>query len=95
MELIAAGTNWRLTNILKILRLTRLTQIINKAPLSDDTKVICRLLQLIFLLVIFMHIVGCFWHSITNLEDHALWVIPLNYVHAGNYESLYHHHEIS
>jgi hypothetical protein len=55
------GGNIGLLRVLKLLRINRLTVIINKAQISDDNKSIWRIIHLIFLLCLFMHVLACSW----------------------------------
>lgn len=87
IELIAPGSNWRLLNLLKLLRITRLTSLINNARIDDDAKIMARILQLIFWLVIFMHLSACGWYAVIKWNN--LWIPPAEFVHAGNYKELH------
>lgn len=90
VELILPGSNWRLINVLKLQRITRISQVINKAPIHDDTKTALRILQLIFFLITFMHIVTCLWHRIVEADE--IWIAPQDFVYAGNYPKIYNHY---
>jgi hypothetical protein len=90
IEILFPGTYWRIITILKLLRIKRLTHIINKMNVDEERKSIYRMLQLVFLLFLMMHGVGCFWHKITDIEDQ--WIIPLDFVHAGVYPQIYHYY---
>lgn len=88
IELMFPGSVLRLFNILKLLRIKRLTPIINKMNVDDDNKNMLRVAHLIFLLILAMHIIACFWYVITTIEE--LWIIPLDFKYAGNYDKIYH-----
>lgn len=77
VDLMFPGSIWRILNILKLLRIKRLTQIINKMKIDDDQKNFLRILHLIFLLILTMHIVACFWYACTMLNE--IWIIPLDF----------------
>lgn len=88
IELMFPGSLLRIINVLKLVRIKRLTSIINKMSVDDDQKNFLRINQLIFLLILTMHIISCLWNSIVNIEQ--LWIIPLDFVSAGNYPKIYH-----
>jgi hypothetical protein len=48
IETLAPGSQWRLLNILKIIRVFRLTSIINKMNVDEETKSQLRMLYLVF-----------------------------------------------
>lgn len=80
-------SKWRLLNILKIVRLLKLGDIINKANFDEETKSLLRTGKLVFQLVIVMHIVGCIWHEVCiNSNRNDLWIPPLDFVWAGKYD---------
>lgn len=76
IELIAPGSNLRLLNILKLLRITRLTSLINNARIDDDAKVTARIFQLIFWLITFMHLCACGFHAMVHSFDPITWIPP-------------------
>ena len=77
----------RMLNLLKIVRLQKLGDIINKSNVDEEMKSLLRICKLVFMLVIVMHIVGCFWHYITiKVNDRPEWVPPLDFVWAGKYD---------
>ena len=46
-----------------------------------------RIFKLVFMLVIVMHLIGCFWHKITMDGDSMdYWIPPLDFVWAGKYD---------
>lgn len=71
------GSSWRIINILKLLRIKRLSQIINNMKINDDSKNFLRILHLIFLLILTMHIFACFWYALIMIEE--IWIIPLDF----------------
>jgi hypothetical protein len=81
----------RVINILKIVRINRLTTIINKMNADEEKKSIFRILQLVVFLFLMMHFVGCFWNFIIHRDK--LWIITLDFVHAGAYPKIYHFYE--
>ena len=81
IEVLFPGNVLRILNVLKIIRVLRLTAIINKMNVDEETKSLLRMAQLIFDLVLVMHIVGSLWHYICKVEQ--LWIPPLDWVHAG------------
>lgn len=76
-------------NLLKIVRLSKLGEIINKANFDEEIKSYLRISKLIFMLIIVMHLVGCLWHHITiNMNHQDLWVPPIDFVWCGRYDSI-------
>jgi hypothetical protein len=65
--------------ILKLLRISRLNIIINKLNVKDEVKSMIKLMQLVFLLFIFLHVLGCIWFWIATVEE--LWVPPLDFIY--------------
>jgi hypothetical protein len=87
IEIILPNHPLRVLNILKILRIFRLTAIINKMNVDEEAKSQMRILQLIFLLMLCMHIVGSAWNAITKGNEY--WIPPLDFVYAGKYPQIY------
>ena len=73
----------RLINILKIIRVKKLTGIINKMNVDEEIKSRFRMFYLVFQLLLVMHIVGSFWYFICAAN--TLWIPPLDFVYAGKY----------
>lgn len=61
---IGGGDRFGLLRLLKLLRIRRLTMIINKAQISDDSKSLWRICHLVFLFCLFMHIIACVWQGL-------------------------------
>ena len=78
---------WRILNMLKIIRVSRITPIINKMNINEETKSRLRMGRLVFLLLLCMHMVGCMWHLMCRQEE--LWIPPLDFVWAGLYPRIY------
>ena len=59
---------------LKLIRILRLSRLINYMNASDDFKLQMRLLKLTFFLLLYIHITGCGWYFIAELEltNHSL-----------------------
>jgi hypothetical protein len=54
---------------------------------DDDQKNFMRICHLIFLLILTMHIITCFWNFVIHMGN--IWVIPLDFVSAGQYPGIY------
>lgn len=87
IELMFPGSGFRIINILKLLRVKRLSEVINKMNADDDQKNFMRIIQLIFLMILTMHIVSCFWNYIVIMEE--IWIVPLDFARAGQYPEIY------
>lgn len=89
VEMVLPRSQLRLLNILKLMRISKLTTIINRSALSDENKSVCRIFHLLFLLFLFMHVLGCLWHAVVQYEDNQLWIMPLDYRHTPDPTGLY------
>jgi len=90
IEKLFPGSSLRIFNILKIVRLTKLGDIINKANFDEETKSMLRISKLIFTLILVMHVVGCFWHAVCiDGGTNDLWIPPLDFVWASKYPQIY------
>lgn len=56
---------------MKIIRVLRLNRLINFMSTSSDIKLSLRLLQSIFLILLYIHISGCIWYF--NIKDEKIW----------------------
>jgi len=63
-------------SLLKLIRVTRLSRIIARLNVSEDTKNSLKLFQLIFFIVLYIHCSGCGWFAIANVDQ--TWVPPIN-----------------
>lgn len=93
-----ARTNIRaltLLKIFKVTRITRFTKVIQKLELREDQKAMVKIFKLILTLLLIMHIIGCIWFLIVNLETQ--WVPPLDfiYVQRDGYYRFYDLEEVS
>jgi hypothetical protein len=68
-----------LFGLLKTTRVLRLSKIIKFINARDDIKLIMKLLQLVFFLVIYLHLVGCCWYLIHN--SYQDWIPPQDYMY--------------
>jgi hypothetical protein len=89
--IFASDSPLKVINSLKIIRIKRLTRIIDKMNADEERKSIYRMLQLVFYLFLMMHIVGCLWNAIVHMDK--TWIITLDFVHAGRYPQIYHFYE--
>lgn len=58
----------RLLSLLKLFRVTRLSRIIARLNVSQDTKNTLKLSQLIFFIILYIHCSGCAWFAIVNYD---------------------------
>ena len=79
----------KLLKIFKVTRITRFTKVIQKLELKEDQKAMVKIFKLILTLLLLMHIIGCIWFLVVNIEQ--LWVPPLDfiYVQRVGYERFY------
>ena len=67
-----------LFGILKVARVLRLGRIINSLNAKDELKMTLKLCNLVFYLVLYIHLAGCTWHYVHNGPKN--WVPPLDYM---------------
>lgn len=65
--------------VLKLVRIARLTSIINKLSIREDIKALIKVGQLVFYLFLFLHTLACFWWFIVAIEK--IWVPPLDFIY--------------
>jgi CRP-like cAMP-binding protein len=68
-----------LFGILKVARVLRLGRIINIINAKEEIKTTLKLWNLVFLLILYIHLVGCTWYYIYN--DEKDWIPPLDYMY--------------
>lgn len=73
--------------MLKIIRVGRITTIINKANFGEEMKSRLRIYQIVFLLMVTMHIISCGWYFLCR--DDEVWIPCLDFVWAGIYPRIY------
>lgn len=80
----------RALTILKVVRVLRLTTVINKMDSDEEDKSLLRLLYIVFKLVLAMHLVGSFWYGgVSDIWGDKYWIPPLDFVYAGIYPTIY------
>lgn len=87
IEIFFPGNILRMFNILKIIRVFRLTGIINKMNLDEEKKSLLRIFHLIFQLVLMLHLVASVWNFMTKTNE--LWIPPTDFIYAGKYPNIY------
>lgn len=65
--------------LLKLIRLSRLSRIITRLNFRDDVKIIFKVLELIFTLIVLIHCLACFWYYVVDRDQD--WVPPLDFIH--------------
>lgn len=76
-----------LFGLLKIVRVFRLGELINKSSLDEETKSLARICLIIFYLVMVMHVCAAAWNVIIDIE--RVWFPPLDWVYASGYPKIY------
>ena len=59
--------------MIKLIRIFRLTKIINYMTTTDDVKDVIKLVKTVFLLVFYIHVVGCLWFYIGKFNGKT-WI---------------------
>ena len=67
---------------LKILRLSRISSFIMNLNTSSETKAAYKVFYLIFLMIMYIHFVGCMWYQITSEDE--IWVPNMEFIFFGN-----------
>lgn len=57
---------------MKIIRILRLSRLITYLNSAEDIKLSLRLMQTIFLILLYIHITGCLWYQIVKHQD-SIW----------------------
>ena len=78
-SLISSVQVLTLLKIFKVSRITRFTKVIEKLELKEDQKAMVKIFKLILVLLLTMHIIGCIWFVIVQVEQ--TWVPPLDFIY--------------
>lgn len=73
------STWFAILGMLKLLRVKKLGEMITHLNLSNEYKIILRLIKLVFFIFLFIHWLACAWFKIT--KDDEKWLPPLDYVY--------------
>lgn len=71
-----------LFSLLKLIRVTRLGRIIERMNVKEHIKLMMKLSQIIFLLIMFIHCQACVWFKIVNQDQ--TWTAPLDGIDPNN-----------
>lgn len=71
-----------LFSLLKLIRVTRLGRIIERMNVKEDIKLLIKLSQIIFFLIMYIHIIACVWYLIVQTDK--IWVAPLESIDPNN-----------
>ena len=66
--LILQNIIFRLFGLLKIIRVSRLSSLINKSAMDEETKSLFRTVILIFYLTMILHVLAGIWNVIIEIE---------------------------
>ena len=61
--------NFIILSCLKLIRILRLTRIIDFMKTSDELKLYLKFFKLIFFLVLYIHLSGCAWFFVCTIEN--------------------------
>ena len=67
-------------SLAKLVRITRLSRIIQYMRAHDDIKLSLKLVQFIFSLILYIHLNSCFWYIIVSLTDKGAWLPPTDFI---------------
>ena len=63
-----------LISLIKLVRVARINRLISMTKLKTEFKISLRIFQLLFFLILIVHLVACFWHLIVRNDDD--WMPP-------------------
>ncbi len=63
-----------LISLIKLVRVARINRLISMTKLKTEFKISLRIFQLLFFLILIVHLVACFWHLI--VRDDTDWMPP-------------------
>jgi len=64
--------------MLKLIRVSRLSRIILKLNIKEDTKLTMKLVNLVFYILLYLHVLGCIWWVVVKRQEQ--WVPQLYFV---------------
>lgn len=70
----------RILGLLKLVRLFRISKIIQNLTITEEFKAVLKIFQLLLYLCVYIHCVGCLWFYIVDWED--VWIPPLDFIDA-------------
>ena len=73
--------------MLKLVRIRRLGKLVNKLDMKASMKSIIKMCMLTFYLILYIHVVGCFWFM--TVEAEKTWIPPLDWLAPEYYFELY------
>jgi len=72
-------TTLKLLKIFKVTRITRFSKVITKLELKEDQKAMVKIFKLILTMLLILHVIGCVWFLIVDIEKK--WVPPLDFIY--------------
>ena len=85
-EVIPFFSNLVFFKILKITRISRFAPFVQKLELTEEDKASLKIFQLLLILVLILHCVGCMWFKI--VESEKVWAPPLDFIYVQRNEFL-------
>ena len=70
--------------ILKIARISRFAPFVQKLEMTEEDKATLKIFQLLLILVLILHCLGCFWFIIVIREN--VWAPPLDFIYVQRHE---------
>ena len=67
---------------LKILRLARISSVIMNLNTSSETKATYKVIYLIFMMMMYIHVVGCLWYQMTSENEE--WIPNMEFIFFGS-----------
>lgn len=83
----AMASKFKLFGCLKLIRVIRLNRIIRDMNAQSHIKVVLKLVKLTFFLMLYVHILSCFWYGI--IVQDLLWSPPSNMIYEWQSTNLF------
>ena len=83
-DFFGGGNLVKFLGVLKILRLSRISNVILNLNTSQRTKAAYKVIYLIFMMFMFIHIMGCLWNYI--VQQNETWIPNSDFIWFGNHQ---------
>jgi len=81
----SGGSFLQIFGMLKLFRITRMSQVITNLNIRVDVKVFLRVIQLFFYMGLYIHVFACVWFVI--VESTESWVLNMDFIWVGTAET--------
>lgn len=67
--------------MLKLARITRISQVIRNLTIRKDWKVLLKVIQMMFYLILYIHCMACLWFWLVKGDE--IWVLNEDFIWIG------------